>query len=290
MQHNLNENDVNFDRLNILHFYSNQFSTYQMSNASKLLLQATEFNLAAPTIIFIHGFNNLPNEPIMKLMARNYLKKNSNFLSYDVSSYTKADYFKSVRLARPLAKILSDFIMELINEGLGQTRLHLIGFSLGAQIASFTGKYLKDNEVKLSRITGLDPTSACFSLSQDEALNKDDAEYVDVIHTSLISFSDVSMGHADYYINGRSGIQPGCSPLDIPCNHGKSLEMYTKSIQDQFSFPAKKCIGQLSFSKNTCIGKITGIAGHASSSDSRGMYYVKTNFNSPNTFTNKNFT
>lgn len=275
--YNTSETNLN-DRVNILHFFSHQFSAHRMENGSKSLFQTTEFKPDAQTVIFIHGFNNLPDEQPIKLIAKNYLKMNVNFLSYNVSAHISKDYFKSVRLVPPLAKILSGFIMELIEEGINSTQLHMIGFSLGAQIASYTGKYLKNNGVKISRITGLDPVSSCFSLNQSNALNKEDATYVDIIHTSLLSFSDVIMGHADFYINGRSGKQPGCHPLDTACNHKRSLKIYSMSILNQFGYPAKQCIGYPHFFKNNCIGKTTEVAGYASSPFCRGVYYVKTNF------------
>lgn len=64
---------------------------------------------------------------------------------------------------------------------------------------------------KLKRITGLDPAKPLFILAKnDRKLGKDDAEFVDVIHTDVLQKGILSTaGHADFYVNGGYE-QPGC--------------------------------------------------------------------------------
>ena len=48
-------------------------------------------------------------------------------------------------------------LIKSINESFGQninSRTHIVGFSLGAHVAGFTGSHLKGNGKTLSRITG----------------------------------------------------------------------------------------------------------------------------------------
>lgn len=60
---------------------------------------------------------------------------------------------------------------------------------------------------------GLDPARPGFEVGQvqNEGLKKEDAKFVDVIHTSGGSAGCFhSMGHADFFPNGGSPPQPGC--------------------------------------------------------------------------------
>lgn len=65
--------------------------------------------------------------------------------------------------------------------------LHMVGHSLGAHICGFTAKNLKKkhNNWTVRRITGLDPAQPCFHNTHASVhLNKNDAPFVDVIHTN----------------------------------------------------------------------------------------------------------
>lgn len=65
--------------------------------------------------------------------------------------------------------------------------LHLIGHSLGAHICGMAAKELKErrNRWMVQRITGLDPAQPCFRNADPSVhLHKNDAPFVDVIHTN----------------------------------------------------------------------------------------------------------
>lgn len=61
-------------------------------------------------------------------------------------------YSHAVVNTRVAASYLAKFIEYLVSRGFLLAKIHLIGFSLGAEIAGFTGKNLKIG--KLPRITG----------------------------------------------------------------------------------------------------------------------------------------
>lgn len=66
-------------------------------------------------------------------------------------------------------------------KGLDLSRVHIIGFSLGAHVSGFAGAELPG----LSRITGLDPAGPLFESQHPKArLDSTDANFIDVIHSN----------------------------------------------------------------------------------------------------------
>lgn len=69
--------------------------------------------------------------------------------------------------------------------------IYLVGHSLGAHISAYSAYLIKESQKEqpqswiVGRITGLDPAQPCFSIAdQSLKLDKDDAPFVDVIHTN----------------------------------------------------------------------------------------------------------
>lgn len=53
-----------------------------------------------------------------------------------------------------VARYVARFVKFLIENGVNMDLVHLIGFSLGAEVAGFAGKTLKEWNMELPRITG----------------------------------------------------------------------------------------------------------------------------------------
>ncbi len=105
------------------------------------------------------------------------------------------------------------------------TVLFNFSFSLGAQTAGMVANFLLSG--KLKRITGLDPAKPLFIFAKNNRkLGKDDAEFVDIIHTDVLQRGVLSTaGHADFYVNG--GIeQPGCSIQTNICKFHRFLDIF----------------------------------------------------------------
>lgn len=80
-----------------------------------------------------------------------------------------------------------------------------------------TGKHIQRlRGVTVGRITGLDPAGPLYeNAASSRRLDYTDADFVDIIHTDGgISGIRRSIGHADYFPNGGTFRQNGCSLLD----------------------------------------------------------------------------
>ena len=154
---------------------------------------------------------------------------------------------------------------------------------------------------KLKRITALDPGLPGFFLFQDRVINKDDAEYVDVIHTDAAEVGFLRpMGHADFYPNGGSTQNCSC---DHPCSgidcitssgfesdHGRAPAYFEESILSQSKFPSWRCdmSWEEFLEERSCPFDSTGSAtvgmGEWSNdvgAPQEGIYYLTTHVESP---------
>lgn len=173
------------------------------------------------------------------------------------------------------------------------TRVHLIGFSLGAQVCGFAGRhYKKQTGTKLARISALDAARPLFEQSQ-VYVSRTDAVFVDAIHTSsgwTVLQKALGMakpyGHVDFYPNGGRD-QPGCGGLfEIDCDHGRAPLYYIESLKyrQQCRFVSYKCKGGIdAFRTGTCTaGEPSGEMGYYSYlAPGRGLQFLKTNAHSP---------
>lgn len=109
---------------------------------------------------------------------------------------------------RHVGKCVGQLIDRILETG--TRNIHLIGFSLGAQLANFASIAVRPYTIK--RITGLDPALPLFmGVPKDDKLDPSDAKFVDVYHTnSFVQGKVERCGHVDFYFNGGI-IQPGCA-------------------------------------------------------------------------------
>lgn len=155
-------------------------------------------------------------------------------------------YFTAARNTRVVGEYTASFIDYLISRGMPLQSLHLLGLSLGAQMAGIAGANVKSG--KIPRITGLDPAGPIFTkLPNSLKLDKSDAEFVDVIHTDAGIFGyPRSIGHADFWPNQGVSPQPGCQFKEIKkrnpdtilelCNSQLSIYRLLNTHRSYFSF------------------------------------------------------
>uniref|UniRef100_V5ICT4 Putative pancreatic lipase-like enzyme n=1 Tax=Ixodes ricinus TaxID=34613 RepID=V5ICT4_IXORI len=204
--------------------------------------------------------------------------ENATVIVVDWFEKAKNIYSDAKRSARYMAYGMAWLVKTLVEAGaLNVSKVHYIGHSLGAQAAGYFAQSLKLilNGQKIGRITGLDPANKDF---EGEHLDTDDADFVDVIHTSngilQLGMRD-PIGHVDFYPDG-GGRQSGC--YAVGCSHKRAKIYYLMSI-DTCKYPSRCCPSgaYTSWLKMKCSRWQTfcGRMGHHASSDLRGVHYLE---------------
>lgn len=127
-------------------------------------------------------------------------------------------------------------------------------------MSGLVANYLKPEEGKIGRITGLDPTIFVYAGSNNSRdLDPSDAHFVDILHSSAgILGQWQAGGHADFYINGGTS-QPGCGSSTIfqtlACDHTKVTPYFIESIVSPKGFWAGPCTNLFTYLLGWCEPK-----------------------------------
>ncbi|XP_049526827.1 phospholipase A1-like isoform X2 [Dermacentor silvarum] len=204
-----------------------------------------------PLFALIHGFNFKDKIEWMDEMRAELMRKvKCNVLMVTwLNGARIPDYAAAASNSAMPGVLLSMLLQDMVATSNGRLQakdIHVIGFSLGAQAAGFCGRHFYNaTGEKLGRITGLDPAGPLFDIS-NSALSKNDATFVDVIHTNAGTLFHYQLGikgpigHVDFYPNGGSR-QPGCDGLDLGCSHSRARELFKQSINAECFFTAYPC-------------------------------------------------
>jgi len=172
--------------------------------------------------------------------------------------------------------------------------VHLIGYSLGAQIVGFAGKWSQEAyNYNLGRVTALDAAAPLFE-SYDCHVEATDANFVDSIHTSSgtniltgeLGFTK-PVGDIDFYPNGGKS-QPGCGIFSgITCNHGRSVLFFEASISEHkrclAKFRSTRCASWNDYNNGRCNTNraVSQMGFHSDTFTGSGTHYLKTGSNFP---------
>ncbi|CAH4035432.1 endothelial lipase isoform X1 [Pieris brassicae] len=285
------------DRIDIIYkLFTRPFlGTFEIIRNNDLRsLTRTRFNTSHPTIIYLFGFSEASTGISTLTLKNAYLSTGEyNFVSVDWSRLVAFPWYVSaVQNTRYMGKRLADFIQFLNSAGVPAGSLHVIGFSLGAEAAGFTGKELKRRGLLLGRITGLDPAYPGYSLYDSGGhLSNGDAAFVDVIHTNPGVFGfPQPIGDVDFYPNHGEWIQPGCwidqllrnrqTNFVYGCSHNRAWRLYAESVQNPTGFPSTACRDWRSTS-SPCVFSVDGYMGLGAQPSSNGKLYLATNDRPP---------
>ncbi|KAH8358359.1 hypothetical protein KR200_009186 [Drosophila serrata] len=250
------------------------------------------FEPRLPLKILIHGFiGNRSLTPNLEVRDVLLMNQPVNVISVDYETLVRWPcYFPwAVNNAPIVSECLAQMINNLLSSGIyRREEIHLIGFSLGAQVAGMVANYVSQ---PLARITGLDPAGPGFmtQFSLQHKLDASDADFVDVIHTDPFFFSMLPpMGHADFYPNLDQLNQRGCSYISnwrfFNCNHYRAAVYYGESIISRRGFWAQQCGGWFDFFTQRCShysNMPNSQMGYFVSEDATGSYFLSTHDVSP---------
>ncbi|XP_065069261.1 pancreatic lipase-related protein 3-like [Rhopilema esculentum] len=251
-------------------------------------VRASNLVIRKKTIFIIHGWKETYTSAAwMRQLKDEFLKLGDfNVITVHWVKGAGRGYFQAAGNTRLVGAQVAYLIQRLHKDlRLCFGKVHLIGFSLGAQIAGFAGRRLREKGHIISRISGLDPAGPVFARQPRKArLDSTDARFVDVIHTSFLYFIGVKgrSGDIDFYVNG-GGAQPGCGGKKIPpkCSHFRAVQLYIKSVNPPCKYRSYKCSRYTTFRLGFCKKARTALMGYHVSRAARGKYYLKTSGRPP---------
>ncbi|KGL73723.1 Lipase member H-A, partial [Tinamus guttatus] len=222
---------------------------------------ASEYLNTSKKIVFVvHGFRPTGSSPVWLGDIKTLLltSEDINLIIVDWNrGATTFNYNTAVENTRKVAKILKNYIDQMLADGASLDSVHIIGISLGAHIAGFVGKKYNG---RLGRITGLDPAGPLFSQKPPEGrLYYTDAQFIDVIHTDIdvLGFRQ-PLGTIDFYPNGGMD-QPGCPNTVFSgfhffkCDHQRSVYLFLSSLKSGCNITAYPCDSYFDYKRGQCV-------------------------------------
>ncbi|RZB40340.1 inactive pancreatic lipase-related protein 1, partial [Asbolus verrucosus] len=219
------------------------------------LLAQSYFNFSQPTVFYFHAFFESSRTASANLIKTGYLQRGGyNIILLNAPRLEAGPwYLTASKNTQIVGEYTAKLIDYLVSRGMYLPSLHLIGLSLGAQMAGVCGQSVKSG--RISRITGLDPAGPLFKKwPKSLRLDSGDAEFVDVIHSDAGIFGfPRRVGHVDFWPNRGVSPQPGCTFKDVKkrapdnivelffCSHWRSYQFYAESIINDQGFVSVPC-------------------------------------------------
>ncbi|XP_044259395.1 lipase member H-B-like [Tribolium madens] len=260
------------------------------------LLAESYFNFSQPTVFYFHAFFESSSTTSATQIRTAYLQRGGyNIILLNAPRLEAGPwYYTAARNTQIVGEYTAKLIDYLVSRGMHLPSLHLIGLSLGAQMAGVCGQSVKSG--RIFRITGLDPAGPLFKKwPKSLRLDKDDAEFVDVIHSDAGIFGfPRSLGHVDFWPNRGISPQPGCTKSEVKvtlpdnviallfCSHWRSYQFYAESVINPQGFVSVPCDSWQDYLNGECrpTAPVSNM-GFNVDLNARGDYYLRTSSQSP---------
>ncbi|KAG5347828.1 LIPP lipase, partial [Acromyrmex charruanus] len=245
-------------------------------------LKNSSFDPTKPTRIITHGWRSSGSSESCILIRNAYLQiSDYNVIIIDWSAISSLSYISASRSVTVVGQYVATMIDFLVKYGMNSWETKVIGHSLGAHVAGIAA-YNANSDI--GYVVGLDPALPGFrSLGSGSRISKDDASYVEIIHTNggLLGYL-AAIGDIDFYPNGGQK-QVGCGiDLGGSCSHSRSYQYFAESITSHVGFLGRSCDSFSKFNSGLCNNTHASImGGHKSLFRPSGTYYLITNPSSP---------
>lgn len=239
--------------------------------------------------ILVHGWQSNAGAAINTLVRDAYLSLNRGFnvIVVDWSAGAETiNYIAARNRVGGVGAVVAQLIRQInqVYPSVMPRDIVVVGHSLGAHIAGFTGKSLL-GDMRLGAVMALDAALPLFSIDRPaERVNTGDATYVESMHTNggLLGF-DQPLGHANFYPNGGAS-QPGCG-IDVAgsCAHSRAVDYFAESITTDRHFWGRQCANWEQAFNSTCVasGIDRKMGGEPIETLALGDYWLTTNRASP---------
>ncbi|XP_048480033.1 lipase member I-like [Plutella xylostella] len=239
-------------------------------------LESVEYRSApgAEVAVYVPGWWNTPSDEAADALVGALLTRYSSVHVLDTQRAFCRGYLGSAARVKAVAHQLYHMIKRMVARGVPLESIHLIGFSLGAHVAGMTGKLVQRHmNRKLERIIALDPAKPCFAHNAAFRVDRRDAKFVQVVHTSAgVLGLEQPVGHADVYVSRH----PECKNrrFSMECDHAQAWKLYAASAVDANTLMAQRCMSWEELKQGRCSGNDTWL-GHSCSQDTRGLFLYR---------------
>ncbi|XP_050344703.1 pancreatic triacylglycerol lipase-like [Nymphalis io] len=248
---------------------------------SEASIMNSSFQRSKRTIITIHNHRQSVGGNFNAFVIPAHLgAEDVNVIAVDwspgASSYTFA-----LSNVPQVGNVIAQFVNILTNFGYSTENIRIVGVGLGAHAAGIAARRIQGT---IPHVVALDPSLIGWTHHPD-ILNKNDANIVEVIHTTSGVYGyDKPLGDIDFYPNGGT-VQTGCG-TDTTCSHTYAYVFYAESITAEAAngnkFVGTACESLEEASTLRCTGEKNAIFGGTNTKTSgSGIYLFLTNIQPP---------
>ncbi|XP_047530578.1 phospholipase A1 2-like isoform X2 [Vanessa atalanta] len=257
------------------------YQQYSLKNPSPLLFSSC-FQSQRETVFYTFGYNGVATGRSVEAIVNAYLNK-SNILLLNWEKEAAIGILGPISYALtaiPNAKRVgvefANTLITLSNNGLDLSNVHLVGFSLGAQLFGYTGDEVKKQGKIIKRITCLDASGPLYDgIISLPGVDASAAEYVYAIHTNPgVLGTTEAVGTVDIWVNCGNRLQPGCEGSDL-CSHDCAWKYFAVAVGRPTAFQAGHASDCDAWMQGNGTDQTINMGNHIDT-EARGNYYLWT--------------